>query len=120
MTERKNPKDFLPTFVPPTKWTPEMDAQLRFLKSDRHIVAAIAEALGVSAKAVRGRWAKIELAAMSVAAPRSGRHPLPPFDPVSWDPIVAGTCLEGLPRPTWHYPESRLTKPTETYYRRGC
>ena len=93
----------------PIRWSVEQDAEIRRGIKAGAKVSETAARLGLSASTVRRRRDYLieamrtgsAVASFTVVANAVNRPPLPPFDPVSWDPIVAGTCLADLPRPVW-------------------
>ena len=91
------------------RWSVERDAEIRRgIEAGAKLVETAAR-LGLSTSTVKRRRDYLieaartgsAVASFTVTVNATNRPPLPPFDPVSWDPIVAGTCLAGLPRPIW-------------------
>lgn len=85
------------------EWTPAQDMQTKRLRAEGATWDTIAGALGVT------RWTAIERgrrigarqppADFVPAADSPLREPLPAGDPRTWDVLIRGTSLEGMPYP---------------------
>jgi hypothetical protein len=84
-------------------WTDAQDSQIRRRRSEGASWEAIAADLAVTLWAVTERGRRIGVGrppADFVPAPDDPfREPLPAGHPASWDPLNAGTVLEGEPYP---------------------
>lgn len=85
------------------EWTPEADRTIIRMRSERASWNTIRTALGHSYWTIIERDKKIgaELPPPVEAEPEPDpdRDPLPPGHPDTWGPIIARTCLAGVPYP---------------------
>jgi hypothetical protein len=81
-------------------WTEAQDETIKRLRADGQTWDEIATFMQLS------RWTVIERGRRLGARPPAtedhcyqdpNREPLPPGHPTTWDPLVRGSCLEGVP-----------------------